>query len=83
MPIRVPVQKIVLMRDGKRVIPPSGKPFEFTAKEIEEINAINPAAIRKPVQEVVVEPAKAPSVDAGKKGSDGKKADGGKGDDQL
>lgn len=77
MPIRVPVQSVLVIRDGKRVRPPLGTPFEFTAKELAEINAVNPVAIRKPIQELAT-PA---TTDADSKGDAGKakaKGDAGK-----
>ena len=64
MPIRIPMQTILVTRDGERVVPPIGKPFDFTAKEIEEINAVNPRAIRKPVQEVEAPVAEQPPAKA-------------------
>lgn len=48
---RVPLQSIVVVRNGKQVTPELGKPFGFTAQEVDEIEALNPAAIREPVVE--------------------------------
>lgn len=43
--IRVPLQNITVSRDGKSVSLDIGKPFEFTAEEIEQIERANPDAI--------------------------------------
>lgn len=51
MPKRVPVQTVILHRDGKQFAPPLGKAFDFTAEELADINAVNPDAVRKPVVE--------------------------------
>jgi len=40
MPKRIPLSTIVVHRDGKRVEPPIGQAFDFTADEVEEINAL-------------------------------------------
>lgn len=48
---RVPVQTIIVYRDGKRVAPPIGKPYDFTADEIKSINDRNPDASRKVTDE--------------------------------
>ena len=52
MPKRLVNQTIVVMRDGKKHIPAIDSVFEFTADEIKEINQINPAAFRMPVNEL-------------------------------
>lgn len=62
MPIRIPKQTIRLVRDGENVTPDIGEPFDFTADELADINAVNPDAIRKPIDETST-PAK-----GGKKG---------------
>ena len=55
MPLRVPVQSIGVSRDGKTVYPEIGKAFNFTASEVEEINALQKASgeeiYRKPTNE--------------------------------
>lgn len=57
MPIRIPVHTVVLTRvvkeGGKpqRVVPPIGKPFEFTSDEIKSISLANKNALRKPINE--------------------------------
>lgn len=51
MPQRIPVNKIIVHRDGKRFAPPLGKPFDFTAAELEDIKAVNPGAVRKVINE--------------------------------
>jgi hypothetical protein len=43
--LRTPLQSVVVFRDKKQVVPPIGQPFEFTAEEIEQIEAANPSAI--------------------------------------
>jgi len=52
MPIRIPVHTIVVTREGKRVSPTIGQPFEFSVEEIAEINAVAKGALRK-VERVV------------------------------
>lgn len=51
MPKRIPVQTIVMHRDGKRVIPPIGQAFDFTVDELEQIIKTNPKAVRKLINE--------------------------------
>jgi len=43
--LRTPLQSVVVVRDKKAVVPPLGQPFEFTAEEVEQIEAANPNAI--------------------------------------
>lgn len=43
--IRVPMQSVVVVRDGKSTVPPIGQPFDFTAEEIAQIEKMNPDAI--------------------------------------
>lgn len=56
MPKRVPTISVVVVREndqGKNVrktVEP-GKPFNFTADEIEQITRIHPGALRKPLNE--------------------------------
>lgn len=50
---RIPVQTVIVVRDGKRVSPPIGKPFDFTKEELSNINDRNPDAIRKLTDESV------------------------------
>jgi hypothetical protein len=45
MPNRVPLQSVVVQRDGKNVVPPIGAVFEFTDKEVAEIEGSNPDAL--------------------------------------
>lgn len=45
MPNRVPLQSVVVDRDGKRIVPPIGSVFEFTDAEIEQIEKVNPEAL--------------------------------------
>jgi hypothetical protein len=51
MPKRIPVQSIVLHREGKQVIPKVGEPFMFTEDELADIKQANPKAIRHVVNE--------------------------------
>ena len=51
MPKRVPVQTIILHREGKQFSPEIGQFFDFTAEELADIVAVNPEAVRKPVIE--------------------------------
>lgn len=43
--LRTPLQSVVVFRNEKPVVPPIGQPFEFTAEEVAQIEASNPAAI--------------------------------------
>ena len=52
MPIRIPVQTVIVHRDGKNKAAPIGKPFTFTDQELADIKAVNPRAIRLPLNEV-------------------------------
>lgn len=49
------VNSIVVARGGKQVSPVKGKPFAFTATEIEDIERLSPGAIRDAVNEGVAE----------------------------
>lgn len=51
MPQRIPQHTIVLVRDGQRVKPVIGKPFNFTPEEVKSITASNPKALRHPINE--------------------------------
>ncbi len=51
MPKRVPVETVILHRDGKQFAPEIGKVFDFTEQELADINAVNKFAVRKPVVE--------------------------------
>ena len=42
---RVPMQSILVIRANKRVYPEIGKPFDFTAEEVEQIEAGAPEAL--------------------------------------
>jgi hypothetical protein len=52
LPIRITTQKIVLHRDGKRIVVPARQKFEFTAAEMKEIQGINKDALRQPINEL-------------------------------
>ena len=47
MPKRTPLQSVVVIRDGERVTPEIGRPYEFTKEEIEQVERANPAALSK------------------------------------
>lgn len=66
---RVPVQSIVVVRDGKQITPDLDKPFNFTAQEVEDIERVNPSAMRKPIVEksAEVEKTEAKTPAAGKR----------------
>lgn len=72
MPKRTVLETIVLHREGKRLVVSPQKPpvaFEFTAEEVKQINATNPHAFRKPIDEsgaVADETPAKPSGDAEK-----------------
>lgn len=51
MPKRVPLNTIVVHRNGKNVVPPIGKPFDFTQQELDDIMAVMPNAVRKIINE--------------------------------
>lgn len=51
MPKRIVEQRVVLHRDGKHVRPEIGKLFDFTQEELDEINNVNPRAVRRPIVE--------------------------------
>src|SRR3546814_17424306 len=51
MPKRVPTASVIVIREGKRVSPPLNKGFNFTEAEIAQIKAIDPRALRKPINE--------------------------------
>lgn len=57
MPKLIPVQTITVGREGKSIVPLIGQPFDFTEQEAKEIAAMNPAAVRAPVVEVMPEAA--------------------------
>lgn len=62
MPKRVPVNTIIVKRDGKNFVPPIGKPFDFTQDELNDINAVMPGAVRKIINEAPDEVEKAPAA---------------------
>jgi hypothetical protein len=47
MPKRIPLQTVVLWRDGEQVVPPLNRAFDFTKEELDTIEKLNPAAIGK------------------------------------
>jgi hypothetical protein len=55
----IPVQGVVVHREGKSVRPPVGQPFEFTEGEVADIRAVEKAnktaILREPVNEIVVD----------------------------
>lgn len=60
MPTRVPMQSVCVERDGKRVDPTIGEPFNFTEEELAHIEAVNPDALSSTIT------VSAEDVDAGK-----------------
>lgn len=55
MPVLIPVKASVkVVRKGKRVAVPAGKPFNFTDEEVSTILKIMPGALRSPVVEKFV-----------------------------
>lgn len=69
MKVLIPVQGVVVHRNGKSISPPLNEPFEFTDGEADDIGKMNPNAVRAPINEGGDEaPAKAPApAAAGKK----------------
>lgn len=60
MPKRIPVESVIVNRDGKRFRPPIGKLFDFTAEELADIKLVNPGAVRTAeTTEEVVAPTEA------------------------
>lgn len=53
MPIRIATQKIVLHRNGQRIVVKAKDKFNFTAEEMKEIQGINKNALRQPINESV------------------------------
>lgn len=51
MPIRIPVESIIVQREGKNLRPKIGQPFDFTKEEIDHIKKVNPRAFRLPIDE--------------------------------
>jgi len=78
MPKKIPLIAITVHRDGKPVVPPVGKPFDFTEDEIAEVNGMVAGAMRDPVNESPVA-APAPAAPA----ATGTKAKAKAGDDGL
>lgn len=55
MPQRKVVQTVIVFRDGQRIRPAIGEIFNFTQKELESINSMNPGALDRPIIEVDAE----------------------------
>ena len=55
MPQRKVVQTVIVFRDGQRIRPAIGEIFNFTQKELEAINSMNPGALDRPIIEVDAE----------------------------
>lgn len=72
MPKRIPTCTVIVQREGKNFKPAIGKPFDFTADEIEEINNVMPSALRKPVNEEAAPESKPPAAPQGKQPQGGK-----------
>lgn len=60
MPKRIIKGKVVVYRDGKAVSPDKGTVFDFTDKELSDINSVNPASIERIVIEDEPKPVAAP-----------------------
>lgn len=45
MPKRLVLQTVIMYREGERVVPDVGKPFDFTNEELKSINGLNPDAL--------------------------------------
>ena len=78
MPKRKVVQTVIVYRDGQRIKPTIGEIFDFQQKELDQIMAINPDAVTRPVVEVDVENLEAQKAanekaDAAAAGKDGSK----------
>lgn len=70
MPNRVPLQSVVVQRDGNNVVPPIGAVFEFTDKEVAEIEASNPDALSATISVAADDVAATkPAGKGGKKGA--------------
>lgn len=66
---RIVNQTVIVVRDGKRVVPQIGQPFDFTPAELKDIEALQPSAVRKLINESEAkdgEPAREPDVAAAK-----------------
>lgn len=48
MPKRIIRATVILARNGQRIVPPIGKLFDLTDKELAQINKLNPDAVEKP-----------------------------------
>lgn len=55
MPQRKVVQTVIVFRDGQRIRPAIGEIFNFTQKELDAINRMNPGALDRPIIEVDAE----------------------------
>jgi hypothetical protein len=63
---------VALSRDGKRLLPPVGKVFNFTADEVKEITRLSPRALRVPINESgETEASEDDATDSSKAGSGG------------
>lgn len=69
--LKIPNVSVVVVRDGKPVTPALGKPFSFTAEEVEEINAACDETALLDVNvaeaEAIIAAARAAAADAGGK----------------
>lgn len=64
MPNLVPLVAVTIVRNGAKVRPTPGKPFNFTPAEAKEISDSYPRAFRDPVNETVAALPAAPVADA-------------------
>lgn len=58
MPKRIVKAPVLVNRDGKRFTPRINEVFDFTDKELKEINALNPKAVERIIlPEVAAQPS--------------------------
>lgn len=77
MPKRIPRESVVVFRNGRRVRPKLGEPFDFTSVEVKEIESHRPNALAKMEREdeVIPEPAR-PAMRREAEDDDGAKVEG-------
>jgi hypothetical protein len=71
MPQLIPVQTVIVHRDGKSFAPEIGKAFNFTEAEVSELKKFAPKSVREPVNEAPVEAAAPAKGKASGKTDDG------------
>jgi membrane protein involved in colicin uptake len=55
MATKIPLTSIGVTRDGKTVFPEIGKPFEFKADEVKDLDGRDPPVWRNPVNETAAD----------------------------